>query len=131
MTLASTIFIPENPSRMSVRADAKYHAQECHRSMGHGRMRTRLLIRAVLLSFLTALFVAGVARAEDGHEGWLRYAPLDAAALKTYASLPHVVRVEGDSVVLRSAREELSRGLHGMLGITVAAQAAGAPAIVL
>jgi alpha-glucuronidase len=79
------------------------------------------------------LFLVGVsaARAEDGHEGWLRYAQLDATAAKTYASLPHAVRVEGDSVVLRSAREELSRGLHGMLGITVLAQGANAPAIVL
>jgi alpha-glucuronidase len=86
--------------------------------MGQGRMPTRLIIRAIAVSFLCALF-AIAARAEDGHEGWLRYAPLDAATAKTYESLPHVVSVEGDSPVLRSAREELSRGLHGMLGITL------------
>ncbi len=86
-------------------------------------MPTRRLICAIVISFLCAVFSVG-ARAEDGHEGWLRYAPLDASAAKTFASLPHAVRVEGDSVVLRSAREELARGLHGMLGFTVAAQSA-------
>ena len=80
---------------------------------------------------MLCLLVASATRAEDGHEGWLRYAPLDAAAAKTYASLPRTVRAESDSPVLRSAREELTRGLHGMLGITLSAQAANGPAIVL
>ena len=69
-------------------------------------MRTRRLICAIAISFLCALFAIGGARAEDGHEGWLRYAPLDAAAAKNFGSVPHAVRVEGDSVVLRSALEE-------------------------
>ena len=86
-------------------------------------MPTRRLICAIVISFLCAVFSVG-ARAEDGHEGWLRYAPLDAAAAKNYISVPHAVRVEGDSIVLRSAREELARGLHGMLGIALAAQSA-------
>src|SRR5580704_5796978 len=80
---------------------------------------------------MLCLLVASATRAEDGHEGWLRYAPLDAPAAKTYASLPRAVRAENDSPVLRSAREELARGLHGMLGITLSAQAANGPAIVL
>jgi alpha-glucuronidase len=80
---------------------------------------------------MLCLLVASATRAEDGHEGWLRYAPLDAAAAKTYASLPRTVRAESDSPVLRSAREELTRGLHEMLRITLSAQAANAPAIVL
>jgi alpha-glucuronidase len=86
-------------------------------------MPTRRLICAIVISFLCAVFSVG-ARAEDGHKGWLRYAPLDAAAAKNYISVPHAVRVEGDSIVLRSAREELARGLHGMLGIALAAQSA-------
>jgi alpha-glucuronidase len=77
------------------------------------------------------MFAIAPARAEDGHEAWLRYAPIDASAAKIYASLPHAIAVQGDSVVLRSAREELSRGLHGMLGIALAKQGANAPAIIL
>jgi alpha-glucuronidase len=93
-------------------------------------MRIRLLSAALVLIFLCAIS-SSPCRAEDGHEGWLRYAQLDAPSAKTYASLPRVLRVEGDSPVLRSAREELSRGVHGMLGITLATQDADAPAIVL
>src|SRR5580704_14949748 len=88
-------------------------------------------LRKLLIVAACGLLVASATRAEDGHEGWLRYAPLDAAAAKTYASLPRSIRAEGDSPVLRSAREELARGLHGMLGITLVTQAASAPAIVL
>jgi alpha-glucuronidase len=71
------------------------------------------------------MFALAPAHAEDGHEAWLRYAPLDAATAKTPSFLPYgqpsiTVDVEGDSLVLRSAREELARGLHGMLDIPVA-----------
>jgi alpha-glucuronidase len=91
-----------------------------------------LRIRSVVAAVgLFSLLLVSLARAEDGHEAWLRYGPLDAPAAKTYASLPHAVRVEGDSPVIRSAREELSRGLHGMLGVGLAAQGANGPAIVL
>src|SRR5580692_10494481 len=130
MTFASTIFIREIPSRDSVNSDAKYHAQECHRSMRQGRMRTRLLVTAIALSFICAVF-APTSRAEDGHEAWLRYAPLDAAAAKTYASLPRRIRIEGDSnsVVLQTAREELTRGLHGMLGVNAVTIVSSRPSI--
>ncbi len=86
-------------------------------------MNLRKLLIVAACGILT-LLVGSATRAEDGHEGWLRYAPLDAAAAKTYASLPRSVRAESDSPVLRSAREELTRGLHGMLGITLVMQAA-------
>ncbi|HEX3121263.1 MAG TPA: alpha-glucuronidase family glycosyl hydrolase, partial [Candidatus Acidoferrum sp.] len=71
------------------------------------------------VSFLCAIFAIAPARGEDGHEAWLRYAPLDASAAKMYVSLPRSIRIEGDvnSVVLQTAREELTRGLHGMLGV--------------
>ncbi|MBV8515005.1 MAG: glucosiduronase [Acidobacteria bacterium] len=88
-------------------------------------MRTRLLIRAVVACFFAAIFVIS-ARAEDGHEGWLRYAPLDPGAAKIYAIVPRVVVVEGDSSVLRSAQQELSRGIRGMLAVALATQSQGA-----
>src|ERR1700743_2693020 len=118
MTFESTIFIRKNPSRDSLNRDAKYHAQECHRSLGQGRMRTRRLISAIVLSFVAAIF-ASIVRAEDGHEAWLRYAPLDPTAAKRYG-LPSIVKIEGDSVVMRAAREELIRGLNQMLGVKLA-----------
>ena len=59
-------------------------------------------------------------RAEDGHEGWLRYAPLDSAAAKSFASTAARGSRRRRFAVLRSAQEELARGLHGMLGITLA-----------
>ncbi len=93
-------------------------------------MRTRLLVTAIALSFICAVF-APTSRAEDGHEAWLRYAPLDAAAAKTYASLPRRIRIEGDSnsVVLQTAREELTRGLHGMLGVNAVTIVSSRPSI--
>jgi alpha-glucuronidase len=102
-------------------SDAKYHAQECHRSIELGRMRKRRLICAIAASLLCATFVINV-RAEDGHEAWLRYAPRDSATAKSHWFPPYgepsiTIDVEGDSLVLRSAREELARGLRGMLDI--------------
>ena len=85
----------------------------------------------LLAAYSALLLLVSSAHAEDGHEAWLRYESLDGASAKMFASLPHSVRVEGDSLVLRSAREELTRGIHGMLGITPVAQRANAPAIVL
>ncbi|HYL62767.1 MAG TPA: alpha-glucuronidase family glycosyl hydrolase [Candidatus Methylomirabilis sp.] len=74
--------------------------------------------------FLTAACVAcwffglgaAQARAEDGVSGWLRYAPLEKHAAQQYAGVPATVLVLGDSPVLGSAKEELLRGLQGMLG---------------
>ncbi|HEX3896533.1 MAG TPA: alpha-glucuronidase family glycosyl hydrolase, partial [Rudaea sp.] len=83
-------------------------------------------LAACIFIFLSLIFLSA-ANAEDGHEAWLRYAPLDAAAAKMHATLPHTVEVEGDSLVLRTAREELARGLHGMLGVTLANRDATAP----
>jgi len=57
---------------------------------------------------------------ETGYEAWLRYAPLDEAALRLYYSaLPAIVVALGDSPVISSAHEELVRGLRGMLGRTL------------
>ncbi len=61
----------------------------------------------------------GTLHGEDGHEAWLRYAPLNQAACAKYASLPSNVVVGGDSAVLMKAQEELIRGVRGMLGRTL------------
>jgi len=65
-----------------------------------------------------ALLVAAVSRAhgETGYDAWLRYVPLEDHAREMYDPLPSVVVVPEDSLLVRSARRELDRGLRGMLG---------------
>jgi alpha-glucuronidase len=55
-------------------------------------------------------------RAETGRDAWLRYAPLDPSASAKYSSLPRLILRVGDSPVLESAEQEMTRGLRGLLG---------------
>ncbi|HLZ42331.1 MAG TPA: alpha-glucuronidase family glycosyl hydrolase [Candidatus Sulfotelmatobacter sp.] len=82
---------------------------------------------------ICALLFSLPAHSETGAEAWLRYAPLSPAARKTYERLPSRVVVLGDSPVLKTAGEELIRGLTPMLGRTFSAshKFAGASAIIL
>lgn len=66
-----------------------------------------------------ALGIALFAHAETGYEAWLRYAPLEDGAAQRYVDLPAVAVALDDSVVVRSAQDELIRGLRGMLGRTL------------
>jgi alpha-glucuronidase len=76
-------------------------------------MRLSGMFPSIAVSLLaTALFV----HAENGSEGWLRYAPLPVQGARQYESIPtHVVALTG-SPVARNAATELVRGLHSMLG---------------
>ncbi|MGD0125596.1 MAG: alpha-glucuronidase family glycosyl hydrolase [Terriglobia bacterium] len=71
--------------------------------------------------------------AETGYAAWLRYAPIDAAFRKHYDALPATAVALGDSIVIKTAQEELVRGVRGMLGRTLQAEASLPPegAIVL
>ncbi len=71
--------------------------------------------RVVLLMLLALLAAPGV-RADDGYALWLRYHPVsDAATLQHYrASIAELV-MEGNSPTLHVAREEIRRGLGGLL----------------
>ena len=51
---------------------------------------------------------------ETGHDAWLRYAPVDRPV-----SLPAVVATTGESPLVVTARQELIRGVRGMLGRTL------------
>ena len=63
-------------------------------------------------------------RAETGYDAWLRYAPTDDAARRQrYDALPAVVVALGDSVLIRSAQQELVGGVRGMLGRTLRVEA--------
>jgi alpha-glucuronidase len=75
-------------------------------------MRTLLLV-VIAVVHLPLVF------AETGQDAWLRYAPLSEAAKAKYASLPDRIFVREDSTVLRSARDEMIRGIRGMLGRTL------------
>ncbi len=65
---------------------------------------------------------AAAARAENGAEGWLRYAALPAAAKQQYAALPARVVALDDSAMGQSAATELKRGLGSMLGREIATE---------
>jgi alpha-glucuronidase len=72
--------------------------------------------------------------AETGYDAWLRYSAIDdARAKKQYESLPAVLVMLGDSPEIKSAQEELLRGVKGMLGRTLRAanRLPGESAIVL
>ena len=92
------------------------------------------LVVALWLGLLSLLAIgASPAQAETGADAWLRYAPLPPDARVRYASVPRTVVVLGDSPVLRSARDEIVRGLGSMLGERMASATAlgNTPAIVL
>lgn len=74
---------------------------------------TRLALVAVMV--LSAVLWSS-AHAETGELAWLRYTSLDSKTAATYRSLPSQVVVLGDSVVMKSARQELVRGMAQMLG---------------
>jgi alpha-glucuronidase len=75
--------------------------------------------RLVLLAAFFTAALAPLADAETGAEAWLRYAAVDAKTAKMYEGLPTRVVVLGDSPELKSAQEELVRGISGMLGRTL------------
>jgi alpha-glucuronidase len=75
-------------------------------------MRRTLLLAGALIAFAGA-----TARAEDGYDLWLRYPRVtDPALLAEYRAAGAQIVVAGDSPTLGAARDELVKGLTGMLG---------------
>lgn len=69
----------------------------------------------LFLSFLFGLTMSS-AQAEDGYDMWLRYSPVaDSGLLKAYQKQLNQLVVEGDSPTLLAAKNELQRGLSGLL----------------
>jgi alpha-glucuronidase len=83
-----------------------------------------LHVRAMTIAFAFLLLVS-LAAGESGREAWLRYPALSEAAKNRYRDIPEQIAVTSDSPVLTAARQELIRGLSGMLGrgFEVASQA--------
>src|SRR5262245_45022449 len=72
------------------------------------------------LTLLAALLMPSIVHAETGYDAWLRYAALDDATAQQYRNvMPASIAVLGDNPVEQSAREELIRGIRGMLGRTL------------
>ncbi|MBZ5650981.1 MAG: glucosiduronase [Acidobacteriia bacterium] len=57
--------------------------------------------------------------ADSGQNAWLRYAPPGTVARAKYEALPAALVVLGDSAVLTAARDEMDRGVMGMIGRTL------------
>ncbi len=61
--------------------------------------------------------MAGIAQAENGSAGWLRYSRItESSVIQQYRLLPRQIVQTGTSPVERNASAELARGLRGMLG---------------
>jgi alpha-glucuronidase len=89
-----------------------------------GRLRSPILF-VLLCGPFAGIFRPMIGHAETGEVAWLRYAPVeDSEVRRRYAALPSRVVALGDSEVLCSARQELIRGVAGMLGRTLAIEAA-------
>lgn len=74
----------------------------------------RLAARAILIAAVA--LVASAAAAEDGHELWLRYPPVDAGRLKYYRNHATSIVADCSTPTMRAACGELQRGLGKMLG---------------
>jgi alpha-glucuronidase len=69
---------------------------------------------------LGALLAAMALHAETGRDAWLRYAELKGPALHRYRdAVPAALVTLGDAATVQSARDELIRGVRGMLGRTL------------
>ena len=87
---------------------------------GDGRRRWLLAAVLVLLGCM------GSAHAEDGYDLWLRYAPVDSPLAEQYRTRLGEVVAPDETATQRAAREELMRGLGGLLGSAPRLQADGA-----
>jgi len=67
--------------------------------------------------FVMLLVSSLPAASEDGYRLWLRYDKIDnATLLQQYRSLIPSIQVNGSSQTINIAKEELTRGLEGLLG---------------
>ena len=81
------------------------------------KKRLELVAVRILLTLALLSLIPATAAAEDGHAAWLRYAPLEPAARARAAALvPDRIVTRGDSPQILRARDELIRGIRGMVG---------------
>lgn len=85
----------------------------------------------VALGLICLTLLSGAASAESGAEAWLRYGPLNPEAAKLYQNAPAKIVLRGDSLALRTAGQELARGLEQMLGRSFGSGSVGQDAFLL
>src|SRR5512138_833565 len=78
-------------------------------------------MKFVPLLALCALGLFTAARAEDGYDLWLRYQPLEKSVVSRYAAMGTSVVTAGRSATVQATRDELVRGLSGLLARKVTA----------
>jgi len=81
-------------------------------------------MKFVSLLALCALGLTASAQAEDGYDLWLRYHPLEKAAASHYAAIGATVVSASHSETANVTRDELVRGLSGLLAKKVTAREA-------
>jgi alpha-glucuronidase len=80
----------------------------------------KYLRKSILLVPCIVLLVCSTAGADDGYNLWMSYKKLDnAKTLKKYRQAFSLVVIEGQSETLGIVREEVKRGLDGLLGADV------------
>jgi alpha-glucuronidase len=94
------------------------------------------MVKAQAANFLLRILVlfSGInLRAENGYNGWLRYEAIPAEAKLRYVNLPKRLVCAGDSMIFKSAQNELKQGMQGLLGLELVEAAAWPkePAIVI
>lgn len=78
----------------------------------------RRMAGSIVRFLLCAALRPVAAAAETGRDAWLRYAPLDAAAARRITpDIPLAITALGAAAPVLRARDELLRGLQGMLGV--------------
>ncbi|RPE81204.1 alpha-glucuronidase family glycosyl hydrolase [Vulcaniibacterium tengchongense] len=68
------------------------------------------------ICLLAAALGCGAAQAEDGYELWLRYRPIEAARADGYRAFATQLLAGAATPTQAATREELQRGLRGLLG---------------
>jgi len=97
------------------------------------RTRTKASVAFIVAALVGATAMPSSITAETGAAAWLRYSTLTPRAAKNYERLPPQIVRLGDSLVLKTAQQELLQGVAQMLGRTLRLQTATSPenAIVL
>src|SRR5436305_5572811 len=85
-----------------------------------------------LLAMLAFLILApSAARAEDGYRLWLRYDPVEAPARQAYSARATAIVAPGTSPTATAARDELQRGLTGLLARPIPIASSGRDGVIL
>ncbi|MGC2450351.1 MAG: alpha-glucuronidase family glycosyl hydrolase, partial [Candidatus Sulfotelmatobacter sp.] len=79
----------------------------------------RLPTFAALIAIVCFAVLPQAVMAETEADAWLRYAPLDPTTAKQYQHLPERIVVLGNSIVIKTAGQELTLGIAKMTGRTL------------